>query len=175
VNDPRGRHCHQDCAALTAGATIHLRAQVDGAGLCVADVHGYIAEGEAAFAGIEVAARVRLRVERSSGWYVDWPLVETPGEVMVCCSDTNVLEGTDSQQYVDVVRRAYGEMRKVVAARLGCSIADANALVAAAMDVRNCAVYGLGNFIQKEGKVAGAPDGDIAVVGVMPKGMLSQR
>ncbi len=151
VNDTRGRHCHQDCRSLTAGATIHMLAQTDEVGLCRGDVHGYIGEGELAFAGIEVAARVQLRVERSEGWTVDWPLIVTPDEVMVFCSDTNAWDGTTDQQYVDVVRRAYQEMRKVVAARMGCSISEANAVVAAALDIRNCALYGLAK-LRSEGR-----------------------
>ncbi len=175
VNDPRGKHCHQDCQHLAVGSAIHLRAQVDGAGLCLADVHGYIGQGEMAFAGIEVAASVRVRVERSEGWYVDWPLIETSDEIMVFCSDTNVLRGSTDQRYVDVVRQAYAEMRKVVAHRIGGSISDANPVVAAALDVRNCALYGLGNFVQKAGKKPDEPDRDIAVVGVLPKAVLSTR
>jgi acetamidase/formamidase len=31
VNDPRDKHCHQDCVYLTTGSTIHMKAQVDGA------------------------------------------------------------------------------------------------------------------------------------------------
>ena len=88
---------------------------------------------------------------------------------MVFCSDTNLLQGSTEQEYVDVVRRAYREMRKVVAAKIGGSISDANPLVAAALDVRNCTLYGLGNFIQKEAKKADQPDRDIAVVGVLPR------
>ena len=53
--------------------------------------------------------------------------------------------------------------------RTGGTVAEANAIVAAALDIRNCAVYGLGNFIRKDGKQPGAPDRDIAVVGVLPK------
>jgi len=169
VNDPRGKHCHQDCRELTARSIIHLKAQVDQVGLCFGDVHGYIGQGEVAFAGIEVSARIRVRVERSTGWYVDWPLIETADEIMVFASDTNLWSGTTDEQYVDVVRRAYCEMRKVVAARIGGTISEANPIVAAALDIRNCAVYGLGNYIQKDGKRADQPDRDIAVVGVLPK------
>lgn len=175
VNDLRGKHCHQDCQYLTEGSVIHLRAQVDQAGLCLSDVHGYIGQGEMAFAGIEVAARLQVRVERSEGWYVDWPLIETEDEIMVFCSDTNMLDDSTDQQYVDIVRLAYEEMRKVVADRIGGSISDANPIVAAALDVRNCALYGLGNFIQKDGKKQSQPDRDIAVVGVLPKSVFPKR
>jgi len=171
VNDPRGKHCHQDCQYLTAGSIIHMKSQIDQAGLCLADVHGYIGQGEMAFAGIEVAARIQVRVERSKGWYVDWPLIETEDEIMVFSSRLSVPAPDEQggEEYVDIVRRAYWVMRKVVAHRIGRSISDANAIVAAALDIRNCALYGLGNFIQKDGKKQSQPDRDIAVVGVLPK------
>ena len=169
VNDSRGKHCHQDCQYLTAGSTIHIKAQVDNAGLCLADVHGYIGQGEMAFAGIEVAARIQVRVERSEGWYVDWPLIETEDEIMVFSSDTDIHDRDTSREYVDVVRQAYKEMRKVVAEKIGGTVSDANPIVASALDIRNCALYGLGNFIQKDGKKGDQPDRDIAVIGVLPK------
>lgn len=168
VNDPRGKHCHQDCQYLTAGSKIHMKAQVDKAGVCVADVHAYIGQGEVAFAGIEVRADIQLRVERSERWFVDWPLIETEDEIMLFCSDTNLLHGTENQEYVDVVREAYRAMREVVAARIRGTIEAANPIVATALDIRNCALYGLGNYIQKEGKTD-QPDMDIAVVACLPK------
>jgi len=171
VNDPRGRHCHQDCQYLAVGSTIHMKAQIDGAGLCLADVHGYIGQGEMAFAGIEVAAKVQVRVEKSTGWYVDWPLIETEDEIMVFASLSAVPVPGESNdlQYVDIARQAYREMRKVVAERIGGSLSDANPIVATAIDIRNCALYGLGNFIQEDGKQPNRSDRDIAVVGVLPK------
>lgn len=168
VNDPRGKHGHQDNAALGVGTKIHLRAQIDRAGLCAADVHAYLGQGEVAFAGIEVNASLQLRVERSLGWLVDWPLVETESEIMLCCSDTNLLNASDEQQYVDVVREAYRAMREVVAAKIDSSIEAANPIVATALDIRNCAIYGLGNYIQKEGKTMQS-DRDIAILAVLPK------
>jgi acetamidase/formamidase len=170
VNDPRGKHCHQDCSFLQPGSRIHIRAQQDGAGICAGDVHAYIGQGEVAFAGIEVNANVGLRVERSEGWLVDWPLIETEAEIMLCCSDTNAMNGTSDQQYVDVVREAYRAMREVVATRIGGTIEEANPIVATALDIRNCAIYGLGNYIQKEYK-ANAADRDIAIAACLPKGV----
>jgi acetamidase/formamidase len=160
VNDPRGKHCHQDCGYLGAGSVIHMKAQVDGAGVCVADIHGYIGQGEMSFAGIEVAAAVQLRVERSHGWFVDWPIIETSDEIMVFCSHTG------TWRYVDVVREAYAALRRVVAARIGGTIEDANPIVASAVDVRNCALYGLHGFVPHDMRV---DDSDIAVVAVLSK------
>ena len=173
VNDPRGKHCHQDCRSLGNNSIIHLKAQVDEVGLCLADVHGYISQGELAFAGIEVAARVQVRIEKSEGWYIDWPLIETEDEIMVFCSDWDLQESSIHREYVDVVRQAYHEMRLIVADKIGGSLSDANPIVASALDIRNCALYGLGNFIQQNGKQSIQHDRDIAVVGVLPKFIFS--
>jgi hypothetical protein len=105
---------------------------------------------------------------------VDWPLIETDAEIMLFCSDTNILDGTQDQAYVDVVRQAYWAMREVVAARVGGTVAEVNSIVATALDVRNCAVYGLGNYVQKEGKTE-QPDRDIAVVACLPKDIFWNR
>jgi len=176
VNDLRGKHCHQDCQYLGVGSIIHMKAQVDKVGLCLADVHGYIGQGEMAFAGIEVAARIQVRVEKSTGWYVDWPLIETEDEIMVFASLSAVPVPGESPdlQYVDIARQAYREMRKVVAKRIGGSISDANPIVATAIDIRNCALYGLGNLIQEDGKQPNQSDRDIAVVGVLPKSVFPE-
>jgi hypothetical protein len=71
---------------------------------------------------------------------------------MVFCSTRNLLGETDDQEYVDLVREAYRAMRNVVVARIGSTLADANAIVATALHILNCTLYGLGNFIQKDGK-----------------------
>ena len=158
VNDPRMKHCHQDCPFLGPGATIHMKAQVDGAGLCMADFHVFMGEGEMAFNGISSAAGIRARVERSSGWLVDWPLVETAAEIMVCVT---------GDQYVPVVREAFRACRELVAARAGCTVQEANALVAFTMDLRNSAIYGLGDGYLPG--TEGQPSKDLSVVGVIRK------
>ena len=87
VNDPRAKHCHQDCQYLTAGSRIHMKAQVDQAGLCAADVHAYIGQGEVAFAGIEVNADVQLRAERSerkTGSHLRIDLADLYGDLYSC-------------------------------------------------------------------------------------------
>lgn len=167
VRAPRGKHCHQDCRYVGEGAIVHLKAQVDGAGLCMDDVHGYIGEGELSFSGIEGPARVRLRVERSTGWFIDWPLIETADEIMVHCSYTSTFHRRHQKTYVDLVREAYRALRVVVAARIGGTIEEANSIVATAVDLRNCALYGLGEgYIPQD---AGKPPYDIAVVASLPK------
>ena len=69
---------------------------------------------------------------------------------------------------MDLVRETYRALREVVAARIGGTLTEANTIVATCLDIRNCALYGLGNYIQKDGKTNQA-DGDVAVIGVLPK------
>jgi hypothetical protein len=85
----------------------------------------------------------------------------------------NILTGSDAQTYVDVVRQAYWAMREVVAARVGGTIEEVNSIVATALDIRNCALYGLDNYIQKEGKTD-QPDRDIAIVACLPKSIFAE-
>ncbi|MBC7235670.1 MAG: acetamidase/formamidase family protein [Chloroflexi bacterium] len=131
---PRGRHCHRDCPWLGEGAVLHLKAQVDGAGLCIADVHGYRPAGLMAFSGVEVAANVQLRVERSQGWLVDWPLIETEDRIMVVVS----LPGDVDAASAD--RQAFEAMRRLVVARVGGTTEQAGALVATAVELQPCAL-----------------------------------
>ena len=158
VNDPRGKHCHQDCPWLGPGARIHLKAQVDGAGVCMADFHAYMGEGEMAFNGVSSAANVTARVTRSSGWPVDWPLIETADEVMLVRTGSN---------YVQVVRETFRGCRELVQEKTGCSVELANALVASVMNLRNCAIYGLGHGYFEDRP--DEPSRDLSVVGVLPK------
>jgi acetamidase/formamidase len=140
---------------------------VDEAGLCLADVHGYIGAGELALAGIEVNADVRLCVERSHRWLVDWPVIETVDEIMVFSSYSSAYVHRPRLEYVDVVRQAYRELCQVVAARVGGSVEEANTIVATAADIRNCAIYGLGGYIAEDPRRADTSE--IAVVAALAK------
>lgn len=169
VRDARDRHGHQDCGALGVGSVIHMRANVDGAGLCLEDVHGYIGQGEMAFAAIEMNARVQVRVERSSPWHVDWPVIETADEILVFSSYSSAYCHRPRMRYVDVVRQAYASMVDVVARRIGGTPEEANPIVAIAVDIRNCALYGLEGFV-----CGGRPQtDDIALAAALPKSVFT--
>lgn len=158
VNDPRGKHCHQDCPWLGPGSRIHMNAQVDGAGVCVADFHVYMGEGETAFNGVSSPANVRMRVERSAGWLVDWPIVETEDEILICVS---------GDKYVTIVVEAFRACREVVAKRAGCTEKEANPIIASAMNLRNCAIYGLGDGYLPG--TEGQPSKSLSVVAAISK------
>ncbi|HUT20806.1 MAG TPA: acetamidase/formamidase family protein [Anaerolineae bacterium] len=171
VRDTRGKHCHQDCAALTAGARIYMRANVDGVGVCVDDVHGYIGQGELGFGAIEVEATVELTVERSDRWAVDWPVIETADAFMAFVSYTSTYVRRPPLKYVDLVKEAYIEVRRLIAARLQIPVEEANTIVATACDIQNCALYGLGeNYTPGD---RGRDPYDIAIVASLPNSIFA--
>jgi acetamidase/formamidase len=149
-----------------------MRAQVDGLGLCVDDVHGYIGQGELGFGAIEVNAIVELAVERSDRWAVDWPVVETADAFMVCVSYTSTYVRRPVRRYVDLVKEAYVELRRLVAARLQVPVEEANAIVATACDIQNCALYGLGeNYIPQD---RGRQPYDLAIAASLPSSIFAE-
>lgn len=167
VRDTRGKHCHQDCFALTKGTRIFFRVNVDGVGVCADDIHGYIGQGELGFRAIEVNGSVQFNVERSNRWFVDWPVIETANEFMVFVSYTATYVRRPVLKYVDLVKEAYREIRRLVAEKLGISAEEANTIIATACDIKNCALYGLGeNYIPQD---RNRQPYDIAIVASLPK------
>jgi acetamidase/formamidase len=156
LHTPQGRHCHLDCPWLSAGTALHLQAQVDGAGLCLADVHGYRPSGQLAYSGIKVAADVTLSVERSQGWLVEWPLIETVDKIMVAVSPPTEADRATAD------RLAYAALRHLVAVRAGVSDEQANALVATAVELQACSAPSTASY---------APDAlaSFAMVAALPK------
>lgn len=111
-------------------------------------------------------------MDRSEAWSIDWPVIETADEFMVFVSYTSTYVRRPALRYVDLVKEAYQEIRRLVAQRMGISVEEANTIVATACDIKNCALYGLGeNYIpQARGK---APY-DIAIVASLPKSIFVQ-
>ncbi|MHB0856386.1 MAG: hypothetical protein ACYC5M_02320 [Anaerolineae bacterium] len=169
LDAPRGRHCHQDCPEATEGTIVHLCAQVDGVGLCVGDVHGFRPTGALAHASLEISANVRLRVERSQGWSLDWPLIETPEEIVVVVSFAHALHHGPRPTRAAVLREAYTAMTRVVAGRAGCAGQEAESIVAAAVSLRDCIAIGY------DGEIAAEDGWAISVAAALPKASFSQR
>jgi acetamidase/formamidase len=152
---------------LTKGARIFFRVNVDGVGVCADDIHGYISQGELGFGAIEANGSVQLQVVRSDSWTVDWPVIETPDELMVFVSYTATYARRPALKYVDLVKEAYKEIRRIVAEKLGISVEEANSIVSTACDIKNCALYGLGeNYIPQD---RDRQPYDMAIVASLPK------
>lgn len=97
-----GRHGgNMDTRIITAGREVLLRAQRDGAGLALGDLHAAQGDGELGGTGIEIAGTVRVRVERAehSG---TWPAVIDEGRLWVVAS-ADTLEEATGAAFADVV------------------------------------------------------------------------
>ncbi len=76
-----------DLQELTTGATLHLKAQCDGALIHVGDVHAIQGDGEICGAGgIESDALIRMRVSvtRPAVPHLHWPRLEDATHIMTC-------------------------------------------------------------------------------------------
>ena len=72
---------------------------------------------------------------------------------------------------MDLVKQAYQEIRRVVAVKLNIPVEDANTIVATACDIKNCALYGLGeNYIPQDRERLPY---DIAIVASLPKSIFA--
>jgi hypothetical protein len=95
------------------------------------------------------------------------PVIETEDRLILFVSYTSTYDRRSALRYVDLVKMAYQAMRRVVAARRGISIEEANTIVATACDIVNFALYGLGeNYVPQD---RGRLPYDTALVAALPK------
>jgi len=66
-----------DFGLIGVGATVWLKAQVDGGGFFAGDVHATIGDGEICGTGAETGADIAVKFHRTTSWSADLPIVET--------------------------------------------------------------------------------------------------
>lgn len=77
ARDLGGHGGNLDAAQVGEGATLWVRARIDGAGVFAGDVHAAMGDGEVCGTGVEVAAEVGLEVTADNRWAPLLPTVET--------------------------------------------------------------------------------------------------
>lgn len=98
-----GRHGgNLDTRIITAGCSVLLRAQRDGAGLALGDLHAAQGDGELGGTGIEIGGRVRLKVERTEHTG-SWPAVIAEDRLWVLAS-ADTLEEATRAAFADIVQ-----------------------------------------------------------------------
>jgi acetamidase/formamidase len=110
-----------DIPDLTAGATLYLRANVDGGHIYIGDGHYAQGDGEIAGTAVEGAFHTTLSVDRAApDAGLDWPRLETETHIGVigCARPVD-----------DAVRIAVAGLVRWVASRTGLSVMDAHQLV----------------------------------------------
>lgn len=83
-----GRHGgNMDCPDICPGNKLYLPVFKEGALFSLGNVHAVQGDGKICGTALEVSANVQLRFDLIKGKRVDWPRVESPGEIMTICSD----------------------------------------------------------------------------------------
>ena len=79
-----------DMHELGAGATLWVRAQVDGGGVFAGDIHAGIGDGEICGTGLEAAGEVDLKVQIRRYWSPELPIVTRNGRAWMIGVDSTV-------------------------------------------------------------------------------------
>lgn len=123
-----GRHGgNMDNNRVCAGTRVFLPVRVPGAHLYVGDVHASMGDGELCGTGVEIGARVHLRVTVAKGAGRDWPWLETPELLITTAS---------APAYEAAAEIAVREMLAMLGERLGLSPPDAMMLISAVGHIR---------------------------------------
>lgn len=116
-----------DTTLAAVGSRLSLRAQVDGALLYVGDVHATMGDGEVTGTGIEIGARVTVRVGLDPRPARQWPRLETADRFVAIAS---------APTFEAAAEIVVTEMMDDLAERHGLSPADAFMLISAVGDLR---------------------------------------
>lgn len=116
-----------DTADLGEGSALFLPVRQKGALLALGDCHAIMGDGEVGCSGLEVAARVTMKVDLLKGKATVWPLLETSNHLMIIASGGTLEEATCS---------AIDEATKYLQRGLALSWEDAYILASLVVDVK---------------------------------------
>ena len=123
-----GRHGgNLDCNLVAVGATVHLPVRVPGALFYVGDVHATMGDGEVSGSGLEIAARITLRLSLRKGGATEWPWLETADRIVTLAS---------APTFDDAAEAAVRAMIPRIMARHGVSDTDAYMLASIRGDLQ---------------------------------------
>lgn len=120
-----------DFVGTGAGSTVWLRAQVDGAGIFLGDVHAAMGDAEVCGTGVEVAASSELTVHRARGWQPGLPVISTGGRFWLLGVGDSIEEALETALRLCVDR--FAETQSM-------SAADAYLAVGLLLEVKICQV-----------------------------------
>lgn len=122
---------NMDCKEITAGATLYLPVNVEGALLAMGDLHAVMGDGEVSICGIEVSGRVTVRVD-----VVKNPRLPLPFLV----NETRAMTIFSAESLDDAAIGATLAMHDFVRERLGIEYVEALMLLSAIADLRICQI-----------------------------------
>lgn len=118
---------NMDTKDVKAGTTIYFPVFVEGGLLALGDCHAIMGDGEICVTGVEVPAKVTLKVHVLNESSLKRPLIETEDEWMSIGNGKNVEEAA---------RQASLDMMEIIQQKLGFSREDAYMFLSAVGDLR---------------------------------------
>ena len=101
---------NMDCKLITAGSTLCLPVNVDGALLSMGDVHALMGDGEVCTTGVECAATIELSTSILKDACVPTPLVETRDLIATIAAGEDLNEAAlgATKKMLDLLRKRFG-------------------------------------------------------------------
>ncbi len=91
ATDTPGAHGgNLDTKDIGPGSTIYFPVNQEGALLALGDCHAIMGDGEVGVTGLEIAAKVRLRLDVIKNKELPWPLLETEDSLMLLVSAPDI-------------------------------------------------------------------------------------
>ncbi len=118
---------NMDTKDIKAGSTLYFPVHQKGALLALGDCHATMGDGEICFTGLEIPAKVSLKVDVIKNKTIKWPLLETKEATMVLASGDDV----DDAIY-EASSQAVNHLQK----GLNFDFEDAYMLASLAMDLK---------------------------------------
>ncbi len=122
---------NMDNKRITIGATLYLPVFHEGALFSLGDVHAAMGDGEIMVSGVEISAKVKVRISVLKGITIETPLLENEDMVGVIYSHENVEEA---------IFNAVRVMNEIIVDKLDLSFNAAGMLQSAKGDLKICQV-----------------------------------
>ncbi len=134
---PRRVGGNVDIKHLTAGSTLYLPIEVDGALFSIGDCHGAQGDGEVCVTGIEAPMSVTVRLDVREGMEIDGPEFETTGPFTATGADepTYATSGI-ADDLMAATKLSVRRMIDHLASERGLTRAEAYLLCSAAVDLK---------------------------------------
>ncbi|MFA7412556.1 MAG: acetamidase/formamidase family protein [Tissierellaceae bacterium] len=106
TNSPWKHGGNMDTTDIRTGSTLYFSVNQKGALLALGDCHAAMGDGEMCFTGLEVPAKVLLKLEVIKSKSIKWPIVETKDHTMIIASGDSIDEAI-----YEASNQAIGHMR----------------------------------------------------------------
>lgn len=118
---------NMDTHDIRKGTSLYLPVSQAGALFALGDCHALMGDGEVCFTGLEIPAKVTVRLSVIKGAKSPWPILETETETMFIASQDTLFDATR-----DSVSQAVGALAKI----MDCMWEEAYILASMVVDAR---------------------------------------